>query len=392
MDDFTIISYPGTRNDLLLSLTESRSRYMLPIGGRFRVVDFTLRNSFTSGARTTIIYNNLDDDLEQYVDRYGPFGEMKFPPIKVVTREYSDIKVCYNLILESNTEYYIIYNGDNPSIIDFTEIIKKYKSRRTGAVLFRLNLEGRPTMAYTVLVSDQKTLLNVVKSAIKDKLSAPNLFEMIINILVNMGIARSSFNAFYWPIKNVPEYYAINREIIWNPEVFDLLYRDQIIKSQIAAGGFSHVGRLGKIVRSFVSDFCKINGTVEDSIIYPGVEIGDQTVVKNSIILPYNRIGSGARIIHSIIDERTDANPELLYLNIGNSSRIGSGDEFIKNSDFPQSLFSSITLIGKNCCIADGARIGGGCYVASGLGDAFQGSKKFLYDGTSLVRIVPEGV
>ena len=83
MEDFTIISYPGTRNDLLLSLTESRSRYMLPIGGRFRVVDFTLRNSFTSRARTTIIYNNLDDDLEQYVDRYGPFGDMKFPPLRL---------------------------------------------------------------------------------------------------------------------------------------------------------------------------------------------------------------------------------------------------------------------------------------------------------------------
>ena len=64
MNDFTIISYPGTRSDLLLSLTESRSRYMLPIGGRFRVVDFTIRNSFSCGARTTIIYNNRDDELD----------------------------------------------------------------------------------------------------------------------------------------------------------------------------------------------------------------------------------------------------------------------------------------------------------------------------------------
>jgi ADP-glucose pyrophosphorylase len=390
MDDFTIISYPGTRNDLLLSLTEARSRYMLPIGGRFRVVDFTVRNSFASGALTTIIYSNLEDDLAAYVDRYGPFGEMKFPPIKVVTREYSDIRVCYNLILESNTEYYVIYNGDNPSIIDFTSIIKKYKSKRTGAVLFRLNLDGKPTMAYTVLVSDQKTLLGVVKGAIKEKRSAPNLFEMIINILVNEGVSKSSFDAYYWPIKNVPEYYALSREIIWNPEIFSLLYREQIIKSQIATGGVAHVGRHAKILRSFVSDFCTINGTVEDSIIYPGVEIGEHAVVRDSIILPYNRIGSGTKITRSVVDERTDLQTESTYLNIGNSCRIGSGEEFIKNADFPRSLFSSITLIGKDCRIADGARIGGGCYIASGMGEEFQGVKKFLYDGTSMVKAVPE--
>ncbi len=386
MNDFTIISYPGTRSDLLLSLAESRSRYMLPIGGRFRVVDFTIRNSFTSGALKTIIYSNHDDDLEEYVDRYGPFGEMKFPPIKVVTREYSDIKVCYSLILESNTEHYVIYNGDNPSIIDFTRIIKKYKSRRTGAVLFRLNLDGKPTMAHTVLVADQKTLLGVVKSAIREKRSAPNLFEMIINILINAGIARGTYDAFYWPVKNVPEYYELNREIIWNPEIFNLLYHDQIIRSQINPGGLSHVGRHGKILNSFISDSCVINGTVERSIIYPGVEIGEHTVVKDSIILPFNRIGAGTRIVRTIIDERTDLGPEEGYLNIGNQCKIGSGDEFIKNEDFPKSLFSSITLLGKDCRVADNARIGGGCYVASGMGNEFLGTKKYLYDGTSLLR------
>jgi len=359
---------------------------MLPIGGKFRVVDFTLRNSFASGARTTIIYNNLEDDLEKHVEQYGPFGDMKFPPIKVITREYSDIKVCYNLILESNTEYYIIYNGDNPSIIDFAKIIKKYKSKRTGAVLFKLNMNGRSTMAYTVLVSDQKTLLNVIRTAIKQKKTAPNIFEMIINILINRGISKSSSEAYYWPIKNVPEYYDLNRRIIQDPEIFGLLYREKMLKNDVLQQGHAYVGRQGKVITSFISDYCTINGTVENSILYPGVEVGEHTVVKDSIILPYNKIGSGVRILRTILDERTERNPDLEYLNVGNSCKIGSSEEHIKNNDFPQSLFFSITLIGKNCRIFEGARIGGGCYVASGQGSQFLGAKKFLYDGTSLLK------
>lgn len=42
MDNVTIISYPGPKDNSLLSLTDTRSRYMLPFGGRFRVIDFTL--------------------------------------------------------------------------------------------------------------------------------------------------------------------------------------------------------------------------------------------------------------------------------------------------------------------------------------------------------------
>jgi ADP-glucose pyrophosphorylase len=358
---------------------------MVPLYGKFRVVDFTLRNSFISGARTTILYNNCDDELEEYVERYGPFREMKFPPIKVITREYSDISVCYKLILESNTAYYVVYNGDNPSIIDFNGIIKKYKKKRTGAMLFKLNMNGKPTMAHTVLVSDQKTLLHVVRTAIKQKKSAPNIFEMINNIMINNGIPKSNIEACYWPIKNIPEYYDLNRMIVQDHNMFDLMYGEELFKTRALPEGQAYVGRRAKVARSFISDRCTINGTVENSIIYPGVEIGEGTVVKDSIVLPNNKIGAGARIVKTIIDECTDRGPESDYLNIGDSCRIGSGEENIKNSDFPQSLFFSITLIGKNCHIAGGTRIGGGCYVSSGAGDYFSAEKKYIYDGTSLL-------
>jgi NDP-sugar pyrophosphorylase family protein len=103
-------------------------------------------------------------------------------------------------------------------------------------------------------------------------------------------------------------------------------------------------------------------------------------------LLPHARIGSGARITRSIIDERTDLDPESDYFNVNNTCRIGSDEEFIKNNDFPQSIFSSITLIGKDCRINEGARIGGGCFVASGLGEDFFLNNKYLYDGMSLLK------
>ncbi|MDY6932852.1 MAG: hypothetical protein SVZ03_01355 [Spirochaetota bacterium] len=384
MNDFTVISYSSSNTNNLLSLTESRSRYMLPFGGRYRVVDFTIRNSISSGARKTIIYNNCEDELESYVEHYGPFKNMKFPLIKVVSREYSDMRFCYNLILDSNTAYYIIYNGDNPSVIDFTQLFKVYKKMRSSAVLFKLKISGKATMAHTVLVINQKGLMKIINSAIEEDSRSPNIFEMIINILTNKGIKSDIIDAYYWPVKNIPEYYYINMDILRDPTLLKLLCSESLMRGFINNDRAAKVGIKANILNSFISDNCQIFGTVINSIIFPGVEIGEMSIVKDSIVLPFTRIGAGVRIIKSLIDERTDFNTEKDHLNIGDGCIIGTRDNQIKNNDFPRSVFGSITLIGKDCTIPEGAKIGGACYIASGKGEKFFSKTRHLYNGLSI--------
>ncbi|MFH0974538.1 MAG: hypothetical protein V1874_02005 [Spirochaetota bacterium] len=400
MEDTTIISYSRSRNDSLLSLTESRSRYMLPFGGRFRVVDFTIQNAVYSGARRTIIFNDFNDELEEYVARYDINGNPNFPSLKVVTREFSDISFCHHLIMDSNTAYYVIYNGDNPSLIDFSRIIEKFKSNKTKASLFKLKLAGHASMAHTVLVTGQKYLLGVIKSAIKSRQTSPNIFEMIINMMINSHIKNETIEAFYWPMKSVPDYYNINMQILKNQSISSVLFHKSPIKSFITDKGMAVLGVKAKVANSIVSDNCKIFGTVMNSIIFPGVEIGENTLIKDSIILPNNIIGSGSYITKSIIDERTDIRKEInktagknkeeeniteRYLNVGNNSNIGTSDGQMKNNEFP-ALNSSLTLIGKNCKVPDGARIGGACYIASGKGETYFQKNKHLYNGLSLLN------
>ncbi len=385
MEEVTIISYPGPRKNNLLSMAQMRSRYMMPFGGRSRVVDFTIRNSMVSGARKTIIFNNWDDDLEEYVENYGPFKGTKFPPIKVVSRDHADIKTCYELILDSNTDYYIMFNGDNASYIDFAAVMAEFKKKKKRkALLFKMNFGGTANLAHTILVTNQKLLLEVINSAMDEGRGAPNVFDMIINIMLNRGIDSEVFNVLYWPVRSIPEYYAFNMSVLRDQELFRLLYADSSIKSWIRFEGYARLGVHSRIQHSLISDHCNINGTVINSIIFPGVFIGEKTVVRDSIILPAARIGAGARITRTIIDERTDFGEDSDYLNIGDGCAVGEEREGLKNNDFPRSLFGSVTLIGKDCRIPDNARIGGACYVASGLGAEYFEKNRALYDGLSV--------
>lgn len=135
-----------------------------------------------------------------------------------------------------------------------------------------------------------------------------------------------------------------------------------------------------------MSDGCDVHGTIINSIIYPGVYIGEKSIVQDSIVLPFARIGDGTRITRTIVDERMNFQQEYEYPNIGNHCIVGSDYEQLKNNDFPRSIFSSITLIGKDCKIPDGSRIGGACYVASGKGEEYFMRGKHLYDGLSIVN------
>lgn len=393
--DFTIISYPGQHNDYLLSLADNRSRYMLPFGGRFRVADFTVRNSFSSGADSTILFNNLDDGLHDYVEKYGPFTNVSFSPISVVTTESSNIETIYETISEVNSKYFVLYNGDNPSIIDFAKLIENFAKSKSPATLYKIEINNIPSMAHKIVITEKDILIKTIEKAIQEKRTSPNIFEMTINMMLHNNIKKENFKCHYWPIQNIPDYYNLTREVISNSEIFNLLYTEKIIQSKIEAPGYANLGENSVVTNSFMSDYCKIEGKIENSIIYPGVEIAKDAIVKDSIILPFVKIGSKAKVINTIVDEssinsiqNSDSedliSEEKSLPNIGENSRIGSDELNIKNKKYPKSIFSSITLIGKNCKIPDDIKIGGGCYISSNSDKETFQEKKVFHDGLSI--------
>ncbi len=376
--DATIISYPDTTATNLLSLTFNRSKYMVPFGGKFRVVDFIIGNAKEVDAHT-IIYSNVNDNLSDYVALHG-VDENK---LKVVINEFNSIDFCYSLVRDSDSAYFIIYNGDNPGIIDFAHLIERFAKMKKPAALFKLHFEGKARMAHRILVTTKKALLATIRQALKHGHTSPNIFEMIINMMVNEGLPKHEFSCMYWPLGTVVDYYNNNYEVINNPEFSQYIFGGHI-HSKIRLYRYSMLGPHAKVVQSFLSDSSYINGEVVNSIIFPGVEIAEGAVIRDSIILPYNKIGAKARIMRSIIDERTVQPFDGTPLNIGNGCKIGTTEEGMKNSDYPRVLYNSITLIGKDCIIPDTITVGGCCYISPGKTPADFEKRKYIYNGTSV--------
>ncbi len=362
---------------------------MVPIGGKFRIVDFSIRNSQAGDIGHTIIYSQFHDGLEEYVAQYNSEEEGN-SGIDVRIQEKQDLSFCHDMIRETEASIFIVYNGDNPSIIDFTKILTKFKKKRSQAMLFQMQSEEGGGMGNRLLVVRRKKLLSALTKARDAGTDAPNVFEMVINHMVNEGIGKSTFTTMYWPIKTVVEYYRLNREIIWNTRIFGLLYNERIIQSKIKSTGYATIGKDARIVRSFMSDYCHINGVVENSIIYPGVVVEENALVKDSILLPFVRVGEDSRVFRTIVDEPgriivPDEEDMERMENIGRGATVGSRELTIKSSDFPRSLNESLTLLGSDAVIPSAITIGGGCYIAPGMGEDYFRKRNSLGDGESIL-------
>lgn len=391
MSDVTVISYPGSHDDYLLSLTCFRSKYMVPFAGRHRVIDFTLRNIYALEAKHALIFSHVYDDLEIYVQDHPLLKQNPDVNVRTVVSDDINVELFYEKILETESDYYILYCGDNPGFINFSYLIDKYEKKRMSSVLFKLKIGDVGTLAYTILITTRDFLLDVVKEARAERRSSPNIFEMINNMLINKGVASSTFRARYWPLKTVPDYYESNMNIFKNPELFHQIYDDDLLDTAISRDSLTQIGPRAKVTRTYLSDGCIINGAVENSIVFPGVVIGEDAFIKDSILLPYVAVGSKSRIIKSVIDEFTDYSRSDVLFNIGNSVRIGSEEEALKNNDFPRALYNSISLVGKNALIPDSVKIGAACYVASATSSTVFDTLKTLHDGLSITSSV-EGI
>jgi glucose-1-phosphate adenylyltransferase len=119
------------------------------------------------------------------------------------------------------------------------------------------------------------------------------------------------------------------------------------------------LGPTANVHRSLVSHGCVVAGTVERSILSPGVRVDVGAVVRDSIVMFDTVIRAGAIVDRAIIDKEVAVGPNAV---------IGEGSDFdTPNGEEPTRLNTGITLVGKRAVIPRGVRIGRNCKIAEGV-------------------------
>jgi glucose-1-phosphate adenylyltransferase len=99
-----------------------------------------------------------------------------------------------------------------------------------------------------------------------------------------------------------------------------------------------------------------INGTVEHSVLSPGVFVAEGAIVRDSILFPDCIVGPGSLVDRAILDKNVV---------VGADVRLGEGEDGRPNRTQPRNLLSGITVVGKGARIPTGLSIGRNCLIAA---------------------------
>ena len=339
-----IISVGDGENNFGL-LCKNRPSYMLPFGGRYRLIDFTISNMVNHGIRTIAVYTG--EMIRSTMDHLGegkPWdlnrrlnGLFIFPPIyDGHSTSPGDLVQFYSTMefFDQRREEYVFIN--HPNIIgkvDLDDAFKHFINSGADITLIYKKQEDPSGMLINcdkIHIDKDGELINiglnlaterefnhflgmgfmkkdVFIKIIKESMESGNagfLKDAMLKSKYKYKINTFEFDGHVETINNLKSFYDANLNLL-NREIFnELFYEGGHILTKSKDEPSTFYTESSKVQNSLIANGCIIEGNVENSIIFRGVKIGKGAIVKNSIVMQKSEILDNAIAVNAILDKQ----------------------------------------------------------------------------------------
>ncbi len=370
----------GGRGSRLDILSERRSKPAVPFAGKFRIIDFALSNCTNSGIfQIGILTQYLPLSLNEHIgvgkpwdlDRRDSFVTLLQPNNSWYEGTADAIRKNLEFVKRYASKYVLILSGDHIYKMDYSKMIEQHK--KTGADLtiackiVPLNEASR----FGILETDENLKINKFVEKPKEPKSNkasmgiyvfstqalidaieshPDIVDLdfgmhiIPDMIANKNVYAYEYYDYWKDVGTYDSYVEANIELC-HDTALDLYDPNWKIYTKSEDLPPVKVGDNASITTSLISNGCRIDGEVIESVISPGVVIGKGSVIKHSVILNDVVIGENCTIEDTIIDKETV---------VGNNSVIGTGKDLTPNKDNPKILSSGLNVIGKKIILPEG--------------------------------------
>ena len=344
--------YTGDRDEQLGVLTSSRAVAAMPFCGRYRLIDFPLSSMTNSGIRNIGViaqrnYNSLMDHLgsgkewDLHGKRSGlevlpPFMQQDGAPVNAgsYTGFLDAMRANLHYLRRSKERYVVITDTHMLFSARFDQMVEAHeqtgaditllytsdpKVRRNSAGRYiEVNEEGRVTglevdpviahmpMTYMEAFCVRRELL----IDLVDRAYARGMHHFTRDLLMS-GIYDKSLKIYgfehqrrVWSIDSIQSYFDCNMELLSKDVRKGLFSSERPVLTKLRDEMPSRYLSGAQVKNSLAADGCIIEGTVENSILFRGVHVGKDAVVRNSIIMQDGVVLSGACLDHCILDKQ----------------------------------------------------------------------------------------
>ena len=373
MSDLMGLIYTGDNGERLSELTAMRAVAALPVGARYRVIDFVLSSLVSSGARNVGIimqknYHSLMDHLGsgKEWDLHGKRqGLVILPPyqtpdnIGVYSGLMDAIRSNMVFLHRSRERYVVVTDSGLLYTANYDEMLAQHV--RTGAdiTLMYTRLPGirRSGNGHYIRVAEDGRVTELENQPVTPSYDATYMEAFLIrrDLLIELAdraVSRAQYHftrellqqairenqlKIYgwentnpaWRLDTVQAYFDCSMALL-KPEIRSQTLRtDRPVWTKMRDEMPTRYTPDAKVSNSLLADGCIIEGTVENSVIFRGVHVMRGAVVRNAVIMQDGYIMPGAHVEGCILDKQVTVRdgvtlcaPETYPVVIGKGMRV----------------------------------------------------------------------
>ena len=354
----------GGQGSRLKALTSQVAKPAVAFGGKYKIIDFVLSNCANSGIDTIGILTQYKPwALNSHIGVGKAWDlDVSTGGVSVLPPYMSEAggdwykgtadAIYQNLYFMDSYEpdYVLILSGDHIYKMDYSKMLDYHIKKRADATIavidvpyheasrfgimnveegYRINeFEEKPPQPKSTLASMGIYIFSypalkkyLQDDAIKED-SAHDFGKNIIPQMLNdgKGMYAYPFDGYWRDIGTIDSIWEANMDLI-NPDNELNLYNDDWkIYSNVKSKVPQFIGDNAEVKNSIISEGAVILGKVENSVIFPGVYVAEDAVVKNSVVMEDCRILSNCQIDKAIVGTKAVINGD---------NYIGDGEEVL---------------------------------------------------------------
>ena len=380
----------GGQGSRLGVLTAKVAKPAVAFGGKYRIIDFPLSNCINSGIDTVGVLTQYQPlRLNTHIgigipwDLDRNFGGVTILPPYEKSSNSEWYTGTANAIYQNldymetfNPDYVLILSGDHIYKMDYEVMLDFHKENSADVTIAAMPVPLEEASRFGIVIADEEGQITEFQEKPPEPksnlasmgiyiFSWPVLKEALIQLEdvqgcdfgkhiipycyeKNKKLFAYEYNGYWKDVGTLGSYWEANMELIdiipeFNlyEEFWKIYTNSEIIPPQYISGQ-------SVVDRSIIGNGSEIYGEVHNCVIGSGVTIGENAVVRDSIIMKDVKIGKGCVIDKSIIAENCD---------IGEHVTLGIGSD-VPNKLKPAIYSFGLVTIGENSVVPGQVQVG----------------------------------
>lgn len=378
----------GGQGSRLGVLTRKLAKPAVPFGGKYRIIDFPLSNCVNSGIKAVGVLTQYQPLLlNEYVGNGQPWdldgtydGVTCLSPYQQMDGAHwyagtaNAIYRNINFIERYDPKYVVVLSGDHIYKMDYSKMIAHHKKNNAACTIAVIDVPLEDASRFGILntnpdgsiyefeekpqnpkstnasmgiyVFSWSKLRKYLEEDAANSDSSNDFGKDVLPAMLKAGerMFAYQFEGYWKDVGTIDSLWEANMDLLNPNTTLDLSGETEKIYSRNPSMPPHYIGENARIQNSLVSDGCDVDGSIEFSVLFPGVKIGTGAIVTDSILMPGAVVEDGAVVEYAIVSEKAV---------IKSNAHVGARPEEYKDDEQ-----WGIAVIG------DGITVGEGCIVA----------------------------